>query len=285
MRMSRAELPSARRRPNPPRRRPRSRLTPKRLRLAGAGLGGAVLLSAAVAAVSTGWLGARLDAIGRGLVGITADAGLKLETVLVEGRAQTRSAEILKAVQAERGSAMLAIDVAAAKARLEALPWIRKATVVRQLPSTLAVRIEERKAFALWQSGKRLALIDRDGTVILRDNVGRFAGRPLLVGEGAEQRAGEIVDLLATEPEFFRHVEAAVLVSGRRWNLRLKHGISVRLPEEGAEAAWHRLADLARKEAVLDRALTIIDLRIQDRVTVRLSPEAIEPAEEPGEST
>ena len=283
--MNRAELPSARRRPNAPRRRPRSRLTPKRLRLAGAGFGGAILLGACVTAVASGWLGARMDAIGRGLIGITADAGLKLQDVLVEGRAETRSAEILRALQAERGTAMLAIDVAAAKARLEALPWIRSATVVRQLPSTLAVRIEERKAFALWQSGKRLAVIDREGMVILRENIARFAGRPLVVGEGAEQRAAAIVDLLASEPELFGEVEAAVLVSGRRWNLRLKHGISVRLPEEGAEAAWHRLADLARKEAVLDRALTIIDLRIPDRVTVRLSPEAIEPPEDPGEST
>jgi cell division protein FtsQ len=205
--------------------------------------------------------------------------------VLVEGRVETGSAEILRALRAERGSALLAIDVAGAKERLEALPWVKAATVVRQLPSTIAVHIEERKAFALWQSGKRLAVIDRDGTIILREDVARFAGRPLVVGEGAERRAGEIVDLLASEPELFREVEAAVLVSGRRWNLRLKHGISVRLPEEGAAAAWHRLAELARREAVLDRALTVIDLRIPDRVTVRLSPEAIEPPEEPGEST
>ena len=278
-------LPRAKRRPTPPRRRPRPMLSPRMLRLGAVAGAAAVLLGAAGWAVGSGWAGARLDAIGDGLVEIAADSGLRVRNVLVEGRAETRAADILEALQAERGSPFLAIDVGAAKERREGLPWITSATVERRLPDTLRVQVEERKAFALWQHGKLLTVIDRDGTVIVKDNLARFADRPLVVGEGAERRAAEIVDLLAADPQLRRHVDAAVLVSGRRWNLRLKGGVEVRLPEQGMERAWAELARMVREEALLTRAVTMVDLRQPDKAIVRLTPEAAKQPEEPGEST
>jgi cell division protein FtsQ len=284
MRMS-EPLPRAKRRPSPPRRRPKPMLSPRMVRLGAVGLAAAVLAGGASYAVSSGWVGARLDAIGKGLIDIAADSGLSVRNVLVEGRAETRAADILEALQAERGAPLLGIDVAAAKERLERLPWVRSATVERRLPDTLRVRVEERQAFALWQQGKRLAVIDRDGTVIIKDKLARFADRPLVVGEGAERRAAEIVDLLAADPKLRREVEAAVLVSGRRWNLRLKGGVEVRLPEEGVERAWAQLARMVREEGLLARAVTMVDLRQPDKAIVRLTPEAAKEPEEPGEST
>jgi cell division protein FtsQ len=260
-------------------------VSPRMLRLGAVAGAAAVLLGAAGWAVGSGWAGARLDAIGAALVEIAADSGLRVRNVLVEGRAETRAADILEALQAERGAPLLAIDVAAAKERLEALPWVKSAMVERRLPDTLRVQVEERKAFALWQHGKRLTVIDREGTVIVKDNLARFADRPLVVGEGAEQRAAEIVDLLAADPQLRRHVEAAVLVSGRRWNLRLKGGVEVRLPEQGMERAWAELARMVREEALLTRAVTVVDLRQPDKAIVRLTPEAAKEPEEPGEST
>jgi cell division protein FtsQ len=284
MRMS-PPLPRAKRRPGPPRRRPRPMLSPRLLRLGGIGFAAALVLGGASYAVGSGWAGERLDAIGQGLVGIAADSGLRVRNVLVEGRAQTKAAEILDALRAERGAPLLAIDVASAKERLERLPWVKTAVVERRLPDTLSVRVEERKAFALWQRGKRLAVIDRDGTVIVSDKLGRFADRPLVVGEGAEARAAEIVDLLAADPQLRRRVEAAVLVSGRRWNLRLKNGIEVRLPEEGMAEAWAQLARMVREGELLTRAVTMVDLREPGKVTVRLTPEAANEPEGPGESS
>jgi cell division protein FtsQ len=255
------------------------------LRLGGLGLCAALALGGVSYAIGSGWAGERLDAFGRGLVETTAESGLRVRNVLVEGRAETKAAEILEALEAERGAPLLAIDVAAAKQRLERLPWVKSAVVERRLPDTLRVRVEERKPFALWQHGKRLALIDRDGAVILKDKLARFADRPMVVGEGADARATEIVDLFAAEPQLGRQVEAAVLVSGRRWNLRLKGGIEVRLPEQGMREAWAQLARMVREEGLLGRAVTMVDLRQPDKAIVRLTPEAAKEPEEPEEST
>ena len=285
MRMRTESLPRAKSRPAAARRRPRAKLTRRMLRLAAYGIASAAALSGSTYAVESGWADKQVTLVANQLIQITAQSGFRVRNVLVEGRVETKSGDILAALKAERGAPLLDIDVAAAKARLEGLPWIKSAEVERQLPDTLRVKVEERKPFALWQLGQRLSVIDREGVVIVRDNVGRFADRPLVVGEGAERRAAEILDLVASEPAISKAVDAAVLVSGRRWNLRLKGGIEVRLPEEGMDAAWHRLARMERETRLLNKAITAIDLRQPDRVIVGLTPEAAKAPQGPGEST
>jgi cell division protein FtsQ len=285
MRMRTESLPRAKSRPAAARRRPRAKLTRRMLRLAAYGIASAAALSGSTYAVESGWADKQVTLVANRLIQITAQSGFRVRNVLVEGRVETKSGDILAALKAERGAPLLDIDVAAAKARLEGLPWIKSAEVERQLPDTLRVKVEERKPFALWQLGQRLSVIDREGVVIVRDNVGRFADRPLVVGEGAERRAAEILDLVASEPAISKAVDAAVLVSGRRWNLRLKGGIEVRLPEEGMDTAWHRLARMERETRLLNKAITAIDLRQPDRVIVGLTPEAAKAPQGPGEST
>jgi cell division protein FtsQ len=285
MRMRTESLPRAKSRPAAARRRPRAKLTRRMLRLAAYGIASAAALSGSTYAVESGWADKQVTLVANRLIQITAQSGFRVRNVLVEGRVETKSGDILAALKAERGAPLLDIDVAAAKARLEGLPWIKSAEVERQLPDTLRVKVEERKPFALWQLGQRLSVIDREGVVIVKDNVGRFADRPLVVGEGAERRAAEILDLVASEPAISKAVDAAVLVSGRRWNLRLKGGIEVRLPEEGMDAAWHRLARMERETRLLNKAITAIDLRQTDRVIVGLTPEAAKAPQGPGEST
>jgi cell division protein FtsQ len=66
-------------------------------------------------------------------------------------------------------------------------------------------------------------------------------------------------------------VRASILVAERRWNLKLKNGIDVRLPEHDVDVALETLDRLDREKALLTRDITAVDLRLADRVTVRLS--------------
>jgi cell division protein FtsQ len=75
-------------------------------------------------------------------------------------------------------------------------------------------------------------------------------------------------------------VRAVVYVAQRRWNLRLKNGIDVRLPETDIEAALATLVDLDRDKKLLSRDIAAVDLRLPDRVTVRLSDEAAQARED-----
>jgi len=222
-----------------------------------------------------GWYGRQIAAIGDGLYAASARAGLSVEDVLVEGRNHTDRDTLLATLGLTRGTPILTFDPHAAKARLEALPWVREAMVERRLPDTIFLRLNEREPMALWQNDGQLAVIDRGGRVIPGAQATAFAKLPLLVGEDAARNAVALLATLDTEPELRAQVTAAISVQGRRWNIRLDNGIDVRLPETDTAAAWAQLARLQRSNEMLERDVVTIDLRLPDRLVVRTAPGAV----------
>jgi cell division protein FtsQ len=206
------------------------------------------------------------------MIAASAQLGFKVDEVLVVGRRETSQKLLLDAVGLARGAPILAFDPHAAKKRVEALPWIKAATVERMLPSTILLTVQERKPMALWQHKGSFALIDSDGEVILKKGLERFSDLVVVVGSDAPAHAGDLLTVLATQPDLLAMVKAAVRVGGRRWNVRLKNDIDVRLPEENAAAAWNRLAEYEKTHHVLERDVQILDLRIPDRLIVRKAP-------------
>ena len=204
-------------------------------------------------------------------IAATAEVGFRVEDVLVVGRRETPREELLKAVRLARGAPILAFDPKAAKDRIEALPWVRAASVQRRLPDTVFLRVIERRPLAVWQNEGRFKLIDYDGEVISERHIERFSKLLLVVGADAPVHAARLLETLWNQPELMARVKAAVRVGGRRWNVRLDNGIDVRLPEENPASAWARLAEYERAHGVLAKDVGILDLRLPDRLIVQKS--------------
>ncbi len=198
------------------------------------------------------------------------DAGLGIARIEVRGLHYADIETVRGALNAKMQTPIYAFDPEAARRHLLEIGWIEWATVGRRWPNTVYVDIRERQPFALWQHNKRLQLIDRTGTVITGERLGRFNALPLIVGRGANNRAAEIVDLLSAKAAIAKRVTAVMLVSERRWNIRFDNGVEVRLPEQEASVAVERLAALQARHSILDRKLRAIDLRLPDRLIVQL---------------
>lgn len=201
----------------------------------------------------------------------TASLGLVVSNIEVEGRETTDAAMILAALAAHRGTPILAVSPTRAKEQLESLPWVRSATIERRLPGTLVVRLVERHPLAVWQHAGKQELIDRKGEVIPVKDLGRFSRVPTVVGEDAARHAAKLIEMLAREPQLAARVTAAIRVDDRRWNLRIDSAIDVLLPEEDPAAAWAHLAALERQDKLLQRDIRVIDMRLADRVVLRVN--------------
>ena len=53
--------------------------------------------------------------------------------------------------------------------------------------------------------------------------------------------------------------------------------VKLRRPEDDPAAAWHRLAALDRDESLLQRAVVAVDMRLPDRLVLKLPPEPAKP--------
>ncbi len=196
--------------------------------------------------------------------------GFGVERVTVDGRKNATDAAITAALGAGPDTLMLAFDTDAAKERLEAVPWIRHAQVMRLLPSTLQVVIEEREPFAVWQNKGKTFAIDGEGTVLAPALPQAYPDLPLVVGEGAGGHAAALYKILEPYRDLKRRMLAALRVGDRRWTLKLRTGTEIMLPDGNIEMALEALVKLERKRGVLERDLAAIDLRLLDRVTLRM---------------
>ena len=215
----------------------------------------------------------------------TADAGanamgMRIATVSLSGQRQVSREEIFAAAGVTDHSSLLFLDVADARAKLEAIPWIAEATVRKLYPDRLQITVTEREPFALWQQQGKVKVIAADGTVLSEKVEPRLSSLSFVVGNGAAARARDFLAVLDKYPSIRDSVRASIYVAERRWNLKLKNGVDVRLPETNLEGALATLARLDREKNLLSRDITAVDLRLADRLTVRLSDAVAQAREE-----
>ncbi len=213
-----------------------------------------------------------LQDVANAALDLTGKLGLVVTDIQVEGRQTTDAATILAALDAHYGTPILGVSPARAKQQLEKLPWVRSASIERWLPGTIVVHLVERDPLAVWQHDGKQELIDQDGTVIPVTDLSRFAKLPTVVGDDrARHGAARLLGLLASEPDIDSRVTAIVLVGDRRWNVRIDNAIDVMLPEDDMAGAWSKLAELQRTSQILQRNVETIDMRLPDRLVLRVT--------------
>lgn len=205
---------------------------------------------------------------------IANSAGFQIASIALSGEKQLTREEILGIAGVTGRSSLLFLNADEARTRLKANPWIADATILKLFPDRLHISVTERRAFALWQKDGRVQVVSRDGIVVEPFVAPHVAHLPLVVGKGANEKAADFLNIMDQYPALRGQVRAYILVADRRWNLKLKNGIDVRLPEADPVAAMASLIALDKDKQLLSRDITAVDLRVHDRVTVRLSDAA-----------
>lgn len=204
----------------------------------------------------------------------TASLGFQIENVMVEGRVHTDRDLLLSLVNVHKGDALFGVDLEKAKEQIETISWVKTLSIKRQFPDTLHLQLEERVPMALWQQDRKVSVIDQEGFVLTNKNLARFKDFIIFTGKNAPQYAGNFLELLAAEPSLFNKVEAAQYISGRRWNLKLGNGLLVQLPEDQVAVALSQLAEHQEKDALLDKDIKSVDVRMFPSIIVQTHPGA-----------
>lgn len=236
---------------------------------------GAVPMSAEM----TGWLSAlivgglllavllsghRAEALGRAVLGFADDRmasmGVNLQNVRLVGVSDDAAPDIKKVLAFHRGQPFVFLDLDQVRRDVENVGWVKSATIRRQFPGTLVVSVTERPRLAVWQYQNRDQVIDDTGQIIPEAVASRFPDLPLIVGEGANETAADIIQLVRARPQLYQRIFALQRVDTRRWNIILKNGTLIKLPAVNQDQAMARLDTLIAQQRVLDQGLAAIDL-------------------------
>jgi len=200
---------------------------------------------------------------------IAKQIGAKVEQVLVTGVTYTNPAELREALGIKKGDTLVGFKAAEARARIEAIDWVRVAAVERKLPSTIKIQIYEYIPLALVEMNDGEWVIDREGRLIARkDN--RLNNLPILRGEGASEQAAPLFSMLGEQPILMNSLKSADYIGTRRWDVTFANNVRVMLPEENPVQALKILIELNNRRNVLSIEGATVDLRLSDRIILRL---------------
>jgi cell division protein FtsQ len=196
-------------------------------------------------------------------------AGFGLDQVHLSGNSMTFGGDIFAALGLDAARSLLRFDGAAARARIERLPWIATASISRMFPDTVSVVVTERAPFAVWRRAAGDFLIDASGRVLAPCSPGTRPDLPRVAGEGAAPRAAPILAEIAKYPELAGRMAAAVLVAERRWSIELADGPVINLPAGGEAEALAALMARAVGEGLLEAKYAVVDVRYAGRLLLR----------------
>ena len=199
---------------------------------------------------------------------LSAEPGLKLRHIQVRGRSHISKDSLLAALDLQLDAPIFSINLQDLYDRVSQIGWVKNVIIERRLPGTIHIVLEERVPVALLQNDTDHQLIDATGAVIDGADPRDFTHLKVVVGENAAANAAPILAALGTEPELYSEVWAISFRSERRWDVYLKNGMEIRLPETDPTSAWSRLAVIDREKAITNRDLAVIDLRIPKQLIV-----------------
>lgn len=225
-------------------------------------------LAAVLTASTAGYMALDYDRVRAEMIRVSGDAGLNLQHIEVKGRAHTPQDVLLAVSGLQRGQPILDISLTDLHARISDIGWVEDVVVQRRMPSTIRITLQERMPVALLQTPTGHELIDASGAIIRDADTPAFTHLKIVSGTGAATRAAAILDILRTEPELFANVWAISLQSERRWDVHLRNGIAIHLPEVDPRTAWSRLAIMDHQKQIIGRDLAVIDLRIPEQLIV-----------------
>lgn len=215
------------------------------------------------------------DAIGsagvtvyRFVQGEFAQAGFGIDAIEITGQTLTDDKDIITLLTVGTGNSTLTFDAQKAQARLEWLRAVESATVRKVYPNRVIVSIVEKVPVARWRVGDTTWLIDGAGKKIGTD-ISSYTDLPLVIGEGAADDAVTMVRVLARHEQLKEQLAALSRIGDRRWDLIYRNGLRVQLPESGVAQALDRLEMYQTDYALLDRDVTLIDLRVPGIVTLK----------------
>ncbi len=202
---------------------------------------------------------------------MTANAGFSIKEVNLHGRVNANSELILNLINTKENSPIFAFDTKSSSRFIKEISWVKDVKIRRKLPNTIDIYIKEKKPVAIWQLGKNKFVIDKDGNKLTAKNLDKFSDLPHVVGKDAAKSAKYIIDTVKAEPEIYKQIQSFININNRRWDIKLKNDVKVKLPKQDVELALAILAKMQKKENILSKRIKYIDMRQQDRIILKVT--------------
>ena len=193
-----------------------------------------------------------------------------LSALSIQGSSDSLNAEIREILGLNFPISSFDLDLADLRNRVLLLPPVETAEVRLEGGSILHVKVKEKVPALLLKDDTGIHVLNKNGDYIRPLLSTEYGSKlPVITGEGAQKAAAEAFILFSALNDKLDEVRGLVLVGGRRWNIVLKSGQVIMLPEKKSEQAVQKILILDKAEKILSRDIAVFDFRLPYRITLR----------------
>lgn len=193
-----------------------------------------------------------------------------LSALSIQGSSDSLNAEIREILGLNFPISSFDLDLADLRNRVLSLPPVETAEVRLEGGSILHVKVKEKVPALLLKDDTGIHVLNKNGDYIRPLLSTEYGSKlPVITGEGAQKAASEAFILFSALYDKLDEVRGLVLVGGRRWNIVLKSGQVIMLPEKKSEQAVQKILILDKAEKILSRDIAVFDFRLPYRITLR----------------
>ena len=193
-----------------------------------------------------------------------------LSALSIQGSSDSLNAEIREILGLNFPISSFDLDLADLRNRVLSLPPVETAEVRLEGGSILHVKVKEKVPALLLTDDTGIHVLNKNGDYIRPLLSNEYGSKlPVITGEGAQKAAAEAFILFSALYDKLDEVRGLVLVGGRRWNIVLKSGQVIMLPEKKSEQAVQKILILDKAEKILSRDIAVLDFRLPYRITLR----------------
>ena len=193
-----------------------------------------------------------------------------LSALSIQGSSDSLNAEIREILGLNFPISSFDLDLADLRNRVLSLPPVETAEVRLEGSSILHVKVKEKVPALLLKDDTGIHVLNKNGDYIRPLLSTEYGSKlPVITGEGAQKAAAEAFILFSALYDKLDEVRGLVLVGGRRWNIVLKSGQVIMLPEKKSEQTVQKILILDKAEKILSRDIAVFDFRLPYRITLR----------------
>ena len=194
-----------------------------------------------------------------------------LDALSIEGASDSLNAEIREVLGLHFPISPFDLDLAELHKQVLSLPPVKIAEAHIKRGGILHIKVDEKTPSLLMKKENGFTVLSEHGDYIRslhsREN---FSDLPVITGEGAENAAAQATAIFKAIYGNLDQVRGLVFVGQRRWNIVMKSGQVVMLPENDALQAIQKIIILDKTEQILSRQIAVFDFRLPSRITLRV---------------
>ena len=181
-----------------------------------------------------------------------------------------KSDEIEKYFSKYYGKSIFLIPIQEISKNLYQNKWIKDFTIKNDYKNTININIVESSPIGIYFNGANSLLFDKNGEIIdlLDSNFSLYSHLIKFEGDNSLLNANIFINSL---PLLFRNeIKKAIFISNRRWDIKLKNGINLKLAENNILDSFNNYDKFYKTMSNQElREIEVIDLRVPQQLIIK----------------